>query len=89
MHGHGADQEERAASAVQRVGHDRAEGRPGCRTESVAGIVLSGKGTYNVEVRFSRASGDGPICHTMQPSGLRAHTGLEVDHNGGIVLVAT
>jgi len=52
-----------------------------------AGIVLSGKNTYDVEVRFSRASANGPICHTMQPSGLRGHTGLEVDHNGGIVLI--
>ncbi len=52
-----------------------------------AGILLNGKGTYRVEVRASRASGNGPICHTMQPSGLREHTGLEVDHNGGIVLI--
>ena len=49
--------------------------------------MLNGKGTYHVEVRASRASGNGPICHTMQPSGLREHTGLEVDHNGGIVLI--
>ena len=52
-----------------------------------AGIVLSGSGTSRVEIRFSQVSGNGPICHTVQPSRERVHTGLEVDHNGGIVLI--
>lgn len=48
------------------------------------GVLLTGSETYNVQLTSGTATGNGPICRTV--NGARTPTGLKTDTLGGVVI---
>jgi hypothetical protein len=51
------------------------------------GIVVDGKGSYNVTLINGIASGNGPICRINQSTGTREPTGPKIDFISGIAII--
>ncbi len=51
------------------------------------GVVVDGKGSYNVTLINGTASGNGPICRINQSTGTREPTGPKIDFISGFAII--